>query len=187
MTIDPGRNHARLRQLEAQTRSRHARHARCYRYEIESGEDGVLTITVRVGKRSDRFPISDDAAEQLASHMAEQLARRRNTAAVIPEPGRADELHFHAHVSRRLAQGARDYEDRSYDRPVAELLIEISEEAADIAAWGQIARTVATRSDRLTSIERQAISGALQSAEAAACYAWRHVNDALGAARASEG
>ncbi len=46
---------------------------------------------------------------------------------------------FDAHVAERLEAGAREYGERSYSRPLRDLLVEMTEEAADIAAWGLIA------------------------------------------------
>lgn len=93
---------------------------------------------------------------------------------------------FESHVTRRLVQGSREYGDRSYERPLSDLLIEILEEAADIAAWGAIAATVLARSENLDDTRRRAIAHALESAEHHAAAAWRCVTDALAVERSEQ-
>jgi len=52
--------------------------------------------------------------------------------------GQAQFWRFQRTIKDRLRKGARDYGDRSFDRPPAELLDEIMEEIADIPGWGAI-------------------------------------------------
>jgi hypothetical protein len=42
---------------------------------------------------------------------------------------------FVEQVRARLAQGAREYGDRSFDRPISELLGEIEQELLDVCGW----------------------------------------------------
>lgn len=48
---------------------------------------------------------------------------------------------FMARVRERLAQGEREYEGRSFERPAHELAEEIEQELEDVAAWSYIAWT----------------------------------------------
>jgi len=52
--------------------------------------------------------------------------------------GQAQFWRFQRTIKDRLRKGARDYGDRSFGRPPAELLDEIMEEIADIPGWGAI-------------------------------------------------
>ncbi len=45
---------------------------------------------------------------------------------------------FFGAVNARLEQGAREYHDASFDRPLPELLEELEREALDLAGWGYI-------------------------------------------------
>lgn len=45
---------------------------------------------------------------------------------------------FTAQVRSRLDRGRQDYGDSSFDRPLGDVLRELSEEALDIAGWGFI-------------------------------------------------
>ena len=101
-------------------------------------------------------------------------------------PGYSLAPDFETHVEHRLRQGAGEYRDRSYGRPVDDLLVEILEEASDIATWGRITATVLERKD-LNLDQRRAIACALLTAEQHARSAWRTVNDALRIAQASPG
>lgn len=42
---------------------------------------------------------------------------------------------MHRHVKNRLEVGAREYGDRSFDRPLHEVLGEIMDEHADLLGW----------------------------------------------------
>lgn len=91
----------------------------------------------------------------------------------------AAELHsFAERVCRRLAAGAAEYGDRSYGRPLAELLAEQMEEAADVAAWGEIASTVLADAD-LTSAQRSEVALAIAVAQAQAREVWNRLRRAL--------
>lgn len=46
---------------------------------------------------------------------------------------------FVARLRARLAAGAREYGDRSFTRPLPELIDEIQQELEDVAGWGLIA------------------------------------------------
>jgi len=78
---------------------------------------------------------------------------------------------FDAHVAKRLEMGAREYGDRSYSRPLRDLLVEMTEEAADIAAWGLIA--LAAHPD-----DAEAAS-AIRFAESHARGAWEHLRSVI--------
>jgi hypothetical protein len=53
--------------------------------------------------------------------------------------GTVDGGDWNRHVATRLAQGQRDYGDAWIDRPAADLVVEATEEAADLAAWSLLA------------------------------------------------
>jgi hypothetical protein len=56
-------------------------------------------------------------------------------------------------VQERLARGAEAYEERSYQRPIADLLAEIAEELADVGGWAAI--THHALAQRPASVETQ--------------------------------
>jgi hypothetical protein len=86
---------------------------------------------------------------------------------------------FEAHVAERMAAGAAEYGDASYRRPLADLLAEIAEEAADIGAWARIAGHVLDQRRDLEPYEREAVGDALQSATILAAGAHRRLSGAL--------
>jgi hypothetical protein len=100
-----------------------------------------------------------------------------DASAVLPDT-------FEEHVAHRLATGEREYGDRSYARPLAELLAEQLEEAADLSAWGRIAADVLAQHDDLEPCEREEIAAALRCAENLAAQAWARLFDALQIVRA---
>lgn len=87
-------------------------------------------------------------------------------------------MSFDAHVSARLERGAVEFADQSFKRPLAELLVEVQEEAADIGAWGRIAAAVLDRRADLEGAERDAIGHALRAAGTLAAAAWRQLETA---------
>jgi hypothetical protein len=48
---------------------------------------------------------------------------------------------FRLRVAARLAKGAEEYGDSAHDRPLADVVAEIREEAEDIGGWGDRAWT----------------------------------------------
>lgn len=52
-----------------------------------------------------------------------------------------DIAQFVAQLRARLAAGARQYGNRSFERPLAEVVEEIEQELLDVAGWGLIAWT----------------------------------------------
>jgi hypothetical protein len=72
---------------------------------------------------------------------------------------------FDEHVRARLAAGAVEYGQRSYNRPLAGLLAEILEEAADIGGWSHIALDVLNRDGTLTPDQANGIRLVLRGAE----------------------
>jgi hypothetical protein len=85
---------------------------------------------------------------------------------------------FDSHVAHRMAIGAQEYGDRSYDLPLETLLGEILDECADIGAWSRIAGDVLTRSDDLAPADRAAIARVLRVATQDAERAWRRLHAA---------
>lgn len=86
---------------------------------------------------------------------------------------------FERHVAQRLQAGAAAYHDRGYRRPLAELIAEQLEEAADLAGWGRIAQAVLAERDDLEGCEREEIAAALHCAENIARQAWARLDGAL--------
>ena len=73
---------------------------------------------------------------------------------------------FDTQVAERLEIGAREYGDRSYSRPLRDLLVEMTEECADIAAWGSIA--LAAHPDDAEAEGSDPLRGALRPPSVAA-------------------
>ena len=59
---------------------------------------------------------------------------------------------FPSHVLARAEAGAAEYGDRSFGRPVVELLAELNEELADVAGWAHVAQHAASRQGRGPSV-----------------------------------
>jgi hypothetical protein len=78
---------------------------------------------------------------------------------------------FDTHVAERLEMGAREYGDRSYSRPLPDLLGEMTEECADIAAWGLIA--LAAHPDDAEA------APAIRCAESHARRAWQQLRSVI--------
>ena len=78
---------------------------------------------------------------------------------------------FDMHVAERLEMGAREYGDRSYGRPLRDLLVEMTEECADIAAWGSIA--LAAHPDNAEA------AAAIGCAESHARRAWQQLRSVI--------
>jgi hypothetical protein len=87
-------------------------------------------------------------------------------------------LGFGRDVKRRLGAGAIEYGDRSYGRPLAELLEELLEECADIGGWARIAASALEQRGDREECERAAIVDALRVAQTLAAAAWRQLDDA---------
>ncbi len=90
---------------------------------------------------------------------------------------------FERHVAQRLAAGATAYDDRSYGRPLGELIGEQLEECADLAGWGRISATVLAGRDDLEPCEQEEVAAALHCAENHARQAWARLDGALGIVR----
>jgi len=90
---------------------------------------------------------------------------------------------FERHVAQRLTAGATAYDDRSYGRPLGELIGEQLEECADLAGWGRIATAVLAERDDLEPCEREEVAAALRCAENHARQAWARLDGALAIAR----
>ena len=80
-------------------------------------------------------------------------------------------ISFDTHVAKRLEMGAREYGDRSYSRPLRDLLVEMNEECADIAAWGSIA--LAAHPDDAEA------AAAIRCAESHARRAWQQLRSVI--------
>lgn len=76
---------------------------------------------------------------------------------------------FEQHIAHRMAIGAREYAGDSYRRPVDDLMVEMLEEAADLAAWGDIA---------LAGCPDAEVTAAIRCAQNLARQAWERLQRA---------
>jgi len=81
------------------------------------------------------------------------MARRQRSAAQLSAQER-----FFIRLKTRLDAGAREYGDRSFDRPCRDIIDEMQQEAEDIAGWGYILWSrldaLRARSDRAEPAQR---------------------------------
>jgi hypothetical protein len=98
-----------------------------------------------------------------------------------------DRLRWERHVLVRLHRGAIEYGDRSFARPLIELLDELSEEAADLGAWAVIADHALNGLEDLEDEQIVLIAQALQDAAVAGANAWARIDQARALLAAAEG
>jgi hypothetical protein len=90
-----------------------------------------------------------------------------------------DRLRWERQVIDRLNRGAIEYGNRSFERPLGELLDELSEEAADVGGWAAIAHhALRSRGMNLEGDERELIARALRDAALAGAQAWARIDQA---------
>jgi hypothetical protein len=114
----------------------------------------------------------------------------RETASVAGEswPVRMlDRLRWERDVLVRLHRGAVEYGDRSFARPLSELLDELGEEAADLGAWTTIADHVLNARDDLEDEQRSLVAQALRDAAVAGARAWARIDQARALLAGAEG
>jgi hypothetical protein len=85
---------------------------------------------------------------------------------------------FAEHAVNRLAAGAATYGDRWATLGVARLLIELTEEAADLGAWGVLALQALERDDTLPRTSRARLGARLERAIACGARAHRELQRA---------
>jgi hypothetical protein len=84
---------------------------------------------------------------------------------------------FREHASRRLVTGEQEYGDSWATRGLADLLLEISEECADIGAWCALTEQALELSD-IDPGDREHVSSALLCAARMGALAWARINQA---------
>ncbi len=81
---------------------------------------------------------------------------------------------FREHASRRLVTGEREYGESWATRGIADLLLEISEECADLGAWCALTEQALDLSD-IDPADREHVSAALLCAARMGALAWARV------------
>lgn len=106
---------------------------------------------------------------------------RAERAAATP-PGQA----FADHVQARLDAYGREHGDTFTDRPIADLLAEVAEEAADVAGWSALALTVLQDAE-LPDVDRVRVEAALESLAALGAQTFAIADRAIPAAEDQAG
>ncbi len=91
------------------------------------------------------------------------------------------------HSLKRLKRGAVEYGERSFTRPVVELLDELAEAAADLGAWAAIASHALAGRDDLEADVRALVGQALRDAAAGGARAWARIDQVRALLTVSEG
>lgn len=101
----------------------------CGTLEEEEPDAHEETVEEKIAKTIARSGLTpQEFADRMNASSATELA---------PALSHRDE--FFAAVAVRLNQGAQDYKDESFNKPLRQLLDELEQEALDLAGWGFIA------------------------------------------------
>lgn len=82
------------------------------------------------------------------------------------------------HALERLSRGAIEYHDASLHRPLADLLDELAEEAADLGAWGALAQHALDGCGDIEPDARELLAATLRDVAGAGAVAWARIAQA---------